>query len=170
MSKDIRFCGIDPSSKTGFVILDSNGDVVISEEVKAGTTDDPARMIEIAKTVIYHLNPKTDKVVIEGFAYASKGRSSDFQYGLGWLIRAFLHMEKIKYVEATPSQLKKFACNKGNAKKDDLVLPIYKKWGFESWSDNIRDAYVLARMAYSMYNPKDLKQYEIEVLKKMKKA
>lgn len=168
--ENMRFCGIDPSTKTGLVVLDMNGEVVLAEEIKADTTHDPARMIEIMKIIQYHLNPETDKVIIEGFAFGARGKAVDFQYGLGWIIRAMLYENKFSYVEATPSQVKKFASNKGNAKKDDLVLPIYKKWGFESYSDNIRDALVMAKMAYYMYNPSGLLQYEIDVLKKMKKV
>ncbi|MFJ7982335.1 hypothetical protein ACIQ1D_18915 [Lysinibacillus xylanilyticus] len=167
MTKDseIRFVGIDPSTKTGFVILDSNGEVLVEEEIRSKAKD-PARMIEIAKDIKAQLKPN-DKIIIEGFAYGARGNAVDFQYGLGWLIRAMMYSEKFAYTEATPSQLKKFISNRGNAKKEDLVLPLFKKWGYENHSDNIRDAYGLARMAYSMYNPKGLAGYEIDVLKKM---
>ena len=163
--KDIRFVGIDPSSKTGFVILDSMGEVVIAEELKSKNKD-PLRMIDITKEIRAELKP-TDKIGIEGFAFGAKGRALDFQYGLGWLIRVMMYVDKISYSDITPSQLKKFASNRGNAKKDDLVLPIYKKWGFEHSSDNVRDAYVLARMVYSMYNHEGLVGYEQDVLKKI---
>ncbi|MFJ3387519.1 MULTISPECIES: hypothetical protein [unclassified Lysinibacillus] len=167
MTKEsIRFVGIDPSTKTGFVILDSNGEVVVEEEIRATATKDPARMIGIAKQIKSYLQPN-DKVVIEGFAYGAKGKAVDFQYGLGWLIRAMLFTEKFGYTDATPSQVKKFASNIGNAKKEDLVLPLYKKWGYEHHSDNVRDAYIMARMAYNMYNHAGLQKYEQEVLSKM---
>lgn len=164
----MRFVGIDPSTKTGFVILDSSGEVVEQEEIRSKITTDPARMIDIVRQVKAYLQPN-DKIIIEGFAYGAKGNAVDFQYGLGWLIRAMLHVEKYKYSIATPSQVKKFASNRGNAKKEDLVLPLYKKWGYEHHSDNVRDAYVLARMGYSMYNQDGLQKYEQDVLRKMVK-
>lgn len=164
----MRFVGIDPSTKTGFVILDSNGEVLVEEEIKATATKDPARMIGITRQIKEYLEPN-DKIIIEGFAYGARGNAVDFQYGLGWLIRAMLFVEKYGYTEATPSQVKKFASNKGNAKKEDLVLPLYKKWGYEHHSDNVRDAYILAKMAYSMYNQTGLQGYEQDVLKKMVK-
>lgn len=165
---EIRYVGIDPSTKTGFVILSSTGEVLVEEEIRAKTTTDPLRMIDIVRQIKKQLRP-TDKVVIEGFAYSAKGRGVDFQYGIGWMIRAMLYIEKIPYTDASPSQLKKFCCNRGNAKKEDLVLPMYKKWGYEHHSDNVRDAYVLARMAFSMYEHEklNLALYEKEVLKKM---
>ena len=168
MTKEVRFIGIDPSTKTGFVIMDSNGEVVVQEEIRTKITKDPARMIDIVKQVKAQLQPN-DKVIIEGFAYGAKGNAVDFQYGLGWLMRAMLYSEKIAYTDATPSQVKKFASNRGNAKKEDLVLPLYKKWGYEHHSDNVRDAYVMSRMAYSMYNQDGLQGYEQDVLKKMVK-
>jgi len=63
--------------------------------------------------------------------------------------------------------LKKFASGKGNTKKDELAVHIYKKWGFESKSDNIRDAYVLARMAMALDDKLDLTAYQKEALKKV---
>lgn len=169
MTKEsIRFVGIDPSTKTGFVVLDENGEVLVEEEIRATATKDPARMIGIARQVKAYLQPN-DKVVIEGFAYGAKGKAVDFQYGLGWLIRAMLHIEKFGYSDATPSQVKKFASNKGNAKKEDLVLPLYKKWNYEHHSDNVRDALIMAKMAYYMYNPEGLLSYEQDVLSKMVK-
>lgn len=164
--KNMRFIGIDPSTKTGFVILDSNGEVVVQEEIRATEKKDPARMIEIAREIKSYLQPN-DIVVIEGFAYGAKGKAVDFQYGLGWLIRAMLYTERFSYTDATPSQVKKFASNKGNAKKEDLVLPLFKKWGYEHYSDNVRDAYIMAKMGYSMYNPDGLQKYEQDVLRKM---
>lgn len=167
MSKEnIRFVGIDPSTKTGFVILDSEGEVVLAEEFQSKSSTDPLRMIDITKQIKAELRPM-DRIAIEGFAYGAKGRAVGLQYGLGWLIRAMMYIEKFSYTEVTPSQLKKFASNRGNAKKEDLVLPIYKKWGFEHSSDNVRDAYVLAKMAYSMYNHEGLAKYEQDVLKKI---
>lgn len=168
VNEDIRFVGIDPSSKTGFVILDHNGEVLVEEEIKATATKDPARMVGIERQVKAHLQPN-DKIVIEGFAFGAKGSAVDFQYGLGWLLRAMMFKDKLAYTVATPSQVKKFACNVGNAKKEALVLPLYKKWGYEHPSDNCRDAYIMARMAYSMYNQDGLQKYEQEVLRKMVK-
>lgn len=164
----MRFVGIDPSTKTGFVILDSNGEVLVEEEIKATATKDPARMIGIAKQIKAYLEPN-DKIVIEGFAYGAKGNAVDFQYGLGWILRAMLFTDKFGYSVATPSQVKKFACNVGNAKKEALVLPLYKKWGYEHPSDNVRDAFIMAKMAYNMYNQQGLQKYEEDVLSKMVK-
>lgn len=166
--EEVRYIGLDPSTKTGLVIMDSAGEVIVEEEIKAKSKQDPQRMLEIVNEVKSYLK-SNDRVIIEGFAYGAKGNAVDFQYGLGWLLRAMLYSNKIKYTEATSSQVKKFCSNKGNAKKEDLVLPLYKKWGYEHHSDNVRDAMIMSKMAYSMDNPQGLQGYEQDVLRKMVK-
>lgn len=169
MDNKPRYCGIDPSSKTGFLLLDSKGKVLYENEFKSKKTD-PQRMIDIWLQVKQHLNPMTDTVLIEGFSYGSKGRGVSFQYGIGWIIRAFLHLEGFSYIEVTPSQLKKFACNNGRAKKEVLIDPIKKKWGFLGMTDNTTDAYVLARIGYSMTNQQGLLIYEKKIVEDLIKS
>jgi Holliday junction resolvasome RuvABC endonuclease subunit len=43
--------------------------------------------------------------------------------------------------------LKKYAAGKGNAKKQEMLLQIYKRWGLEFNDDNAADAYSLGRLA-----------------------
>lgn len=168
--RDIRFVGIDPSlSSTGLVILDESAKVIHQASIKAGKEDDPLRFMTLTAKVRKQLNTETDKVIIEGFSFGSKGAGVSKMYGIGWTLRIMLEKEGFSWTEATPSAVKKFGSNKGNAKKEDLVLPVYKKWGFESTVNDITDAYIMARIAYSMYNQDDLLTYEKEVLKKVKK-
>ncbi len=46
-----------------------------------------------------------------------------------------------------PTTLKKYATGRGNAKKPEVMLSVYKKWGVEILDDNLSDAYVLAKIA-----------------------
>ncbi|CRF29172.1 Uncharacterised protein [Mycobacterium tuberculosis] len=66
--------------------------------------------------------------------------------------------------------MKKFATGKGNAKKDEMVLPIYRKWGFEHGSDNVRDAFVLAQIARVLSPDVELQvtKEQLEVLQAIK--
>jgi crossover junction endodeoxyribonuclease RuvC len=43
--------------------------------------------------------------------------------------------------------LKKYATGKGTAKKQEMLLQMYKRWGVEFNDDNAADAYALARLA-----------------------
>ena len=50
-------------------------------------------------------------------------------------------------LKVPPMTLKKYAAGKGNAKKQEMLLQIYKRWGMEFSDDNAADAYALARLA-----------------------
>lgn len=165
----IRFIGIDPSTKTGFVALDENGKVLRAKELTGVGSVDPKRMITLIDNVIGHIQ-KGDFIVIEGFSYHSQGRGISFQFGLGWGIRAALARRGYKYIEATPAAVKKFATGRGNAKKDAMAVPIFKHWGFEHSSDNVRDAYIMAQIAKGIYEylngitETKLTKYQVEVI------
>lgn len=160
-----RYVGVDPSTKTGLVIIE-NGEIVVAEELKPKVTSDPARFMNLAFQVKKYLK-ETDTICIEGFSYGSKGKGVSTTYGIGWMIRAELFRDGYTYTEIPPTSVKKFATGKGNVDKDGMVLPIYKKWGFESDSDNIRDAFVLAKIAEALKEPKDLTAYQKEALVKV---
>lgn len=50
-------------------------------------------------------------------------------------------------IKVPPSTLKKFVTGRGNAKKVEIVLSVYKHFGKEIRDDNEADAYVLAKIA-----------------------
>ncbi|UTI41103.1 hypothetical protein [Niallia sp. RD1] len=164
-----RYVGIDPSTKTGLVILNEDGEVLHTEEITTKKTKDPQRFIDIANKIKHRL-AFGDVICIEGFSYGSKGKGVSTQYGIGWQIRSMLVTNGFDYYEVAPGALKKFASGKGNTKKDELVLPIYKRWGFESTSDNIRDAYILSQIARGIEELGELTKFQYEVVKTVKGA
>jgi crossover junction endodeoxyribonuclease RuvC len=162
-----RYVGIDPSTKTGFVILNEQGEVIEQKELITNVEGDPQRFMDLAKQIINHLW-FNDIITIEGFSYGSKGQGVSTQYGIGWLIRAELIRNGYTYTEVSPKSLKKFTTGNGNEKKENMVIPIYKKWGFESHSDNIRDAYVLSQIAKALNEEEGLTGYQKDVIEKVK--
>jgi crossover junction endodeoxyribonuclease RuvC len=161
----MRFVGIDPSTKTGLVILEDNK-VHTAVEITSKEKRDPHRFMDIAKTVMKYIT-EHDVICIEGFSYSSKGSAVSVQYGIGWILRSELIKVGLSYYEVPPSSVKKFATGKGNAKKDELVLPIYKRWGFEHNSDNVRDAFVLAQIARALNGQVELTKFQKEALNKI---
>lgn len=161
----MEYVGVDPSLDTGFVILGDNDEIITEVEVSSKKEKDPQRMMDIASQLVNSINDDS-VVVVEGFSYQSKGRGISFQYGLGWIIRAYFIENNIDYIEAPPAVVKKFATGKGQIKKDNMVLPIYKKWGFENESDNIRDAFVMAKIAQALndVNTTSLVKYQKDAL------
>lgn len=163
----MRYVGIDPSTKTGMLCLHDSGAVIFQSEIEPKTTKEPERFLEITKEVLLRLMPG-DVICIEGFSYGSKGQGVSTQYGIGWLIRAELIKNGYTYYEASPNAVKKFATGTGNIKKENMVLPIYKRWGFEHSSDNVRDAFVLAQIAKALHEKEGLTNFQIEVLEKVR--
>lgn len=166
----MRFLGIDPSTDTGFVALDETGRVIKAKEIQGVGDKDPKRMITLIDDLMVHIRIG-DIITIEGFAYGAKGRGVGFQYGLGFGIRMALYRRGYRYTEVSPGQLKKYATNNGNIKKENMILPIMRHWGFEHSSDNVRDAFVLAQIAMELHKKKtgddlftNLLGYQNEVL------
>jgi len=50
-------------------------------------------------------------------------------------------------LQIPPMTLKKYATGKGNSKKQEMMMQVYKRWGVELNDDNAADAYALGRMA-----------------------
>lgn len=66
-------------------------------------------------------------------------------------------------LQVPPMTLKKYATGKGTAKKQEMLLQIYKRWGVEFTDDNAADAYALARLA----GGHAIDKIESEVVEKM---
>lgn len=162
----MRFVGIDPSSATGVTILDQDGNYVDGFEVtlQAEWATKTEKIDHIVSGVMGNLEIG-DVITIEGFSYGSKGKGVDFQYGLGHAIRLEMYRQDVKWIEVSPTQVKKFASGNGNASKDNMVIPIYKHWGFEHHSNNVRDAFVLAQIARSVRTGIFTTKYQQDVLK-----
>ncbi len=162
----MRFIGIDPSTKTGFVVLDKVGNVLEEREI-AYQGKDPERMYKLvqgtAEAVKNHLLKSPIAVCIEGFGFGSQQAVQ--LGGIGWGIRMKLHEEKVKYIEVAPGSLKKFTGAGGNAPKERLAVEVYKRWQFDSKSNNITDAFVLAQIARAVHEPTViLTKFQQEVL------
>lgn len=69
-------------------------------------------------------------------------------------------------LKVPPTMVKKFATDRGNAKKSEVMLAVYKKWGAEFRDDNLADSYVLARIC----SQTAATEYESAVLDKLKAA
>lgn len=50
-------------------------------------------------------------------------------------------------LQVPPMTLKKYATGKGTAKKQEMLLQIFKRWGVEFNDDNAADAYALGRLS-----------------------
>lgn len=69
-----------------------------------------------------------------------------------------------------PTSLKKFVTGNGGAKKSDVKLHVYKRWGAEFSDDNKADSYGLARIAAALQWPEgqELTKVQNDVLAKLR--
>lgn len=156
----MRFVGIDPSTKTGVVVLDEHGNVLHAKEysVPMVSGDDELqihRVLHLSSVIRKGLDGVCDLkdsfICIEMPPYHAQGNAVSLLYGIAYALRLLLP----RYTNINVTALKKFATGKGNTKKDDLAVHIFKRWGFEHPSDNVRDAYVLAQIARALYSTVD---------------
>lgn len=169
----MNYVGLDPSTKTGLVVMDQQGNVALKKviQLENGIKSTSYEVWEYAKHIV-SLIPAGSLVCIEGFSFGSKGQGVSTQYGVGFALRFAMITCGIIYFEATPSQLKKFATGKGNTTKDNMTIPILRMWNFEHPNDNVRDAFVLAQIAKVTepqgFSYQQLTKYQAEVIEAIK--
>jgi Holliday junction resolvasome RuvABC endonuclease subunit len=85
------------------------------------------------------------EVIMEGYSFASQGRSV-FDLGeLGGVLKVMFYDLGLPLHIIDPSTLKKFVVGKGNAKKEEMLLKIYKRWGLEFKNHNVADSFALMK-------------------------
>jgi crossover junction endodeoxyribonuclease RuvC len=153
----MRFVGIDPSTKTGFVALDLEGNVDRAKELTGVGSIDPKRIVTLTDEIMAHIQPG-DVICIEGVPFDTQRAAQ-----AGWIhgsIRNALFRRGITYHEVAPNAVKKFVNVsgwigekgskerlKGPAKKKAVMNAVEEHFGFTHKSDNVVDAYILARIA-----------------------
>jgi crossover junction endodeoxyribonuclease RuvC len=157
----MRFVGIDPASKTGFVALDDRGMVVREKELTGVGSHDPKRMITLINEIIAHVQPG-DMICIEGFPYSTQ--KAMFAGGLHHGIRNELYKRKLTYYEVAPNAVKKYVGvtgwtgEKGSKKrltgpqkKKAVMQAVMNYYRYQHKSDNVVDAFILAQIAFDIF-------------------
>jgi Holliday junction resolvasome RuvABC endonuclease subunit len=112
------------------------------------------------------------RVAVEGYSPGSKF-NREILGELGGIVRLAVHDvfgdAAGALLVVPPSAVKKFATGKGNAPKDNVLLAVYKKWEIEFDSNDLADAYTVARVARAM-DVGTTVAYELAVLKALGKT
>lgn len=116
-------------------------------------------------------------VFIEGFSFASKGRSVVDIAGLGWMVRTRMYDTEVPYFDVPPTTLKMFITGKGNSNKEVMLEKVYRKYGIGSEqlkNNNEVDAFALGAFGRTYVNYLNgvavgLTEYEKRAFKKMPK-
>lgn len=140
----MRVLGVDPSTRTGIAIVDSGKVIVHTEEVEFKKLVGFMRIQSIiGKVLEVKEKYKPDMIVIEEM-FVGHASSAVTIIQIGSLLRYFLWQEGIVYQNVPATTLKKFVCGKGNGNKEQIMMYVSKRWGFESPTNNIADAVGLA--------------------------
>lgn len=142
----VKVLGLDISTHCGAVLLD--GDQVLYSGVAhykpmANRFDRWALYKQWLATLLE--SHDVTLASIEGYGFSNSHTLATL-VELGTVLRMCAVEMGVSYIEVAPTSLKKFSTGKGNARKNQMMLAVYKRWGFETVDDNIADAYALARM------------------------
>jgi len=173
------YVGID-QSYTGFAIVFWDPNVLEYTALRKSFSkkqfgDGVQRLMEIRwwlegvlRTHINDLDSDVLGVCMEGYSHGAKnGREQAGE--LGAAVKMTLWDWTLHPTIVPPTSLKKFTTGAGNAGKNEMLLAVYKKWGFEFKDDNEADAFALARLAESIDRGATLK-YEEEVISRLKEV
>lgn len=151
------FVGVDPSwtctALVALQVIDGKVAHSATELIKTKAKDWTCQMRRLDylcvkfANVIQEMDP--DFVAVEGYSYGSP-HNAVMLGELGGCIRRSLWIYGRSYVEVPPRLLKSWVCSSGSAKKEDMKLHCYKRWGFEAPTNDEVDAYCLARIAVEM--------------------
>ena len=165
-----RVMGLDLSlTSTGLVLL-QDAETVESTTVSSRFKGE-ARLADIREKITTAVKlHRPQLVVLEGYAFGRPNQMAALGE-LSGVVKCSLFEMGQHYLVVPPTRVKKFATGRGNAKKDEVRLEVYKRWGFEAPSNDEVDAYVLARigLAFLGYDDKLIKP-QLEVIKDLKKA
>ena len=110
-----------------------------------------------------------DLIVMEGYANAAKfGREAAGE--LGGQVKTVIWEEwGGAPLIVPPTSLKKFVTGSGAAKKNTMLMGVYKQWGVEFSDDNQADAYALEQFGRGYIEPEGLHKYQIEAVEAVRK-
>ncbi|MFQ6118371.1 MAG: crossover junction endodeoxyribonuclease RuvC [Methanosarcinales archaeon] len=109
------------------------------------------------KKLIEKFQPKV--FVMEDYSFGARG-SAIYNLGeLGGMIKLLVVGRGLELKIVNPLLLKKFITGKGNARKDAMLLYVFKNFGFETTNHNIADAFSLHRFYSEYLEWKDGKEF-----------
>jgi crossover junction endodeoxyribonuclease RuvC len=139
--KTKKVIGLDISTCTGLSVVGMGKLVHHVEAISFKKLTGCPRIHAIAGRIISCISEHDPEfVVIEDYAVSRFGGSAIVSISIGSVIRFLMWQNEIPYLEVSPTALKKFVTGKGNAKKDQMILEVYKRYGFTSATNDIADA------------------------------
>lgn len=158
--------GIDLSlNATGVVFKDRAGNIECKETNFDSSIAIQVKWKSTVDLIISYAND-SDIIVIEDYAFGAFGQSKSSLYEIGGIVRYELLKNGFDYFAIPPTSLKKFVTGKGNAPKAVMLKEVYKRWHFDSDSDNIADAFSLVKLAETALDLTIIDKDTLLILKK----
>lgn len=152
--------GIDPSATaTGVVAIYDSPESYDTSVFKFPEYRGLHRAKTIATCVInFCIAHNPDVIVIEGYGHSTRNVGTIvILVEVGTLIRQAIRDVGKCYYTVPPTTLKKVTTGSGNANKHAMAEHVFERWGFLSSSEDIVDAYALARFGHELAsNPTQL--------------
>ncbi len=178
----MRFVGIDPATTTGFVALDTDANVLVAKDLKGKGNGalDVNQLVSLENLIYQHIQ-RFDEIMLEDVAPGTqRGITTGMIHGG---IRTMIHRKNLTFNTLSPNSVKKFVGVTGwkgeigkkvrltgKEKKEAMKAACLEHFGFTHKSDNVVDAYIIARIALNVYLSRELKpmidtkSYQIEVV------
>lgn len=172
----MKFIGFDISlASTGVVALDDKEDKPLYEAVIVSNKElkEVYRIYKVAGEIFDAARTKHPcKVIIEGYAYSSKGRQAPKAELTGMLKYMLYTKGGVAFGDIwviAPTTLKMFVLGKGNAPKSLMLKGVFQRYGYDTNSDDLADAYGLARLGRAISRHKEgydvgLTKYEVKAI------
>ena len=152
----MQVIGVDPSTKSGLVVVD--GTDVHAQVLRADCFKGISRVDWLRGQFDKWLDERLSTsaincAVIEGYAYANKFTLTTL-VEIGVCFRLSMYNRGIPCYICPPSVLKREIVGKGNATKQEVAAAVKSRWGYISPSDDVVDAYCLAKLAQEIAHGK----------------
>jgi crossover junction endodeoxyribonuclease RuvC len=152
----MRFVGIDPATTTGFVALDEEGNVLVETDVRGEGKRIPGGistgMLVSLENKLYNLLQPGDIIAIEQPAVGTQMAVTAGMIHGG--LRSMIFRKGLTYDDVNPQRTKKFVNRNqrvaSGEKKKHIAAGVLDLYGYQNSSDNVTDAYILARIAMEL--------------------
>lgn len=163
-------------SKSGVVILNQEFKIESQNLIKVKSRG-AERLVDIERAFDFIIQPYRKEheveVFVEGYAYGAKYQRESLAE-LGGIIRRYLFLSGLDFWIVPPNSLKLFVTGTGRASKNYMKKCTKEKWNEIFKSDDVCDAYGLARLGMNITKALSgvqgyahLPQNEREVIKEM---
>ena len=170
---NVTAVGLDLSlTSTGFVVIAPDGpdSTAIVPPKKGPESRGVGRLLYIRGQLLSLIESfRPDIVILEGYAYGAVAKR-EAMGELGGVVKIMLHESGYQEGDllriVAPKMVKKFATGNGNADKSQMRLDVFKRWGFDSGTDDEADAFVMAKIGKILIDPGEkLTKFQEEIIR-----